>query len=76
MNTQDDTKGCPICGSKLAEIRGRYPGDAKRLVCPTCLQERMEWIRDVCNPTYGIACQEPTSQPSDGYHGRPAEADF
>ena len=32
-------KGCGVCGGHLASIRGRYPGDEKRTVCPTCLQE-------------------------------------
>jgi len=39
--------GCPICGGRLVEIRGRYPGDKKRKVCPTCLQERMDEMADV-----------------------------
>ena len=60
MDTQNGIKGCPICGGKLVEIRGRYPGDAKRSVCPTCLQERMESIRDVSDSAYGLACQDTT----------------
>lgn len=39
--------GCPICGGRLALIRGRYPKDEKRNVCPTCLQEKIEDINDI-----------------------------
>ena len=47
--------GCPVCGGKLTKIRGKYPGDPKREVCPTCLQERMDMIRDISNNHYGVA---------------------
>ena len=46
--------GCPVCGGKLTAIRGKYPGDPQRHVCPTCLQERMDMIRDMSNPDYGV----------------------
>lgn len=39
--------GCGICGGLLVEIRGRYPHTAKREVCPTCLAERMDQIREL-----------------------------
>jgi len=37
--------GCGQCGGKLMEIRGRYPNEPKRQVCPTCLMEIMENVR-------------------------------
>ena len=46
--------GCPVCSGKLTAIRGKYPGDPQRHVCPTCLQERMDMIRDMSNPDYGV----------------------
>jgi len=48
------TAGCPTCGAKLVTIRGRHPHDDRRKVCPTCLQERMDYIRDLLDPNYGI----------------------
>ena len=33
---------CGACGGKLIEIRGRYPKEPKRKVCPTCLMEIRE----------------------------------
>jgi len=49
--------GCPICGGQLVEIRGRYPGDPVRRVCPTCLQERMDQINEISARNYGVAYQ-------------------
>jgi len=49
--------GCGICGGKLVQIRGKYPGDEKREVCPTCLQERMDQINEISNKEYGVACK-------------------
>lgn len=49
--------GCPVCGGKLIEIRGKHPGDPKHNVCPTCLAKRMDMIRDMSDPGYyGTAC--------------------
>ena len=48
--------GCPCCGGKLTEIRGKYPGDPQRKVCPTCLADRLDMIRDMSDPNYGIGC--------------------
>ena len=39
---------CGTCGSKLAEIRGKYPKEPKRKVCPTCLMEKIEYALE-CN---------------------------
>lgn len=34
--------GCPVCGARLATIRGKIPGEPDRMICPTCAQERLE----------------------------------
>lgn len=49
--------GCGICGEAVVEIRGRYPNTERRKVCPTCLAERMDQIRDVSSSTWGQAAQ-------------------
>jgi len=49
--------GCHICGSALTEIRGRYPGESRRKVCATCLQEKLEIIHEETSPDYGRADQ-------------------
>jgi len=54
----DDITGCPMCCGRLAIIRGKFPGDDKRTVCPTCLQERMEQIYNVSSHGYGVPCQD------------------
>lgn len=45
---------CGICGGEMVEIRGRYPEnhlrrDRTRIVCPTCLAERMDQIREIAS---------------------------
>jgi len=57
-------KGCPICGSALTEIRGRYPnvGESRRKVCATCLQEKLEIIHEETSPDYCIADQNRSTQ--------------
>jgi hypothetical protein len=51
-------KDCPVCGGKMVFIRGRYPRSDKREVCPTCLQERMDNIKDISSHGYGVPCKE------------------
>jgi len=51
-------KGCPVCGSKKVFIRGKYPGDSKRKICPTCAQERLEDLLDRNDPDKNIPCKE------------------
>jgi hypothetical protein len=46
---------CPVCGGKTILIRGRHPNDDKRLVCPTCLQDRLDGILDIASRHYGKA---------------------
>lgn len=48
---------CGICGGEQIYIRGRYPKDDRRLVCSTCLQERMEQINSISSREYGVANQ-------------------
>ena len=50
-------EGCGICGGGMVFIRGRYPGMDKRIVCPTCLAERIDEIKMLCDPDYGQAGQ-------------------
>ncbi len=52
---------CSVCGGLLAEIRGRYPGDLGRWVCPTCLQEKLEGIREALDPGFGQVSCAPTN---------------
>jgi hypothetical protein len=47
--------GCGVCGGRLVEIRGRHPSDKPRQVCPTCLAERMDMIREMSAADYGMA---------------------
>lgn len=37
-------EGCRCCGSRLAMIRGKIPGQPDREVCPTCATEKLEDI--------------------------------
>lgn len=48
---------CSICGGKMVYIRGRHPGNVKRIVCPTCLAERMDDVRFIISGDYGIAME-------------------
>ena len=49
---------CDQCGGAVVMIRGKYPGFEKRKVCPTCLQERMDQISEMSDPSYGKANSE------------------
>ena len=46
---------CNRCGGTMIEIRGRYPKDPRRMVCPTCAFERLETIHDMTRRDYGTA---------------------
>lgn len=50
-----EVESCAGCGGKKVLIRGKRPGDDKRYVCPICLAERMDSIREMADPYYGIA---------------------
>jgi len=60
---------CQTCGGKTVMIRGRYPRDLEREVCPTCLAERMDTIREVADRNYGHAYQADTTEPRQGPQG-------
>jgi len=55
--SQGVDKGCGICGGKMVQIRGQYPKDGERRVCPTCCYERLEQIRQIADKNYGVAMQ-------------------
>lgn len=57
------TKGCNICGGELVLIRGRYPNEDKRQVCPTCNTERLEQINELSSNAYGVAMKESSIPP-------------
>jgi D-tyrosyl-tRNA(Tyr) deacylase len=48
---------CGVCGNRLVEIRGRYPRDLERTVCPTCCAERLDQINHISSRDYGVAMQ-------------------
>lgn len=52
------TKVCPVCGAIRVGIRGKCPGEPCRMVCPTCLQERMDNISNVVDDAYGKASRD------------------
>ena len=45
-------KGCNCCGGKLVFIRGKYPTDKERKICPTCTYERLEEIHRISDADY------------------------
>lgn len=48
--------GCGICGGPMVSIRPHVPKGERRVVCPTCLADRMDLIRETSDPEYGMAC--------------------
>ena len=46
---------CAICGGKRVLIRGRFPKEPEREVCPTCVTERLEQIQQIASMEYGAA---------------------
>lgn len=55
--------GCGTCGGQMVFVRGRYPETDKREVCPTCLSDRMDQIREITSPDYGHVRQNPNTNP-------------
>ena len=49
--------GCGICGGNMVYIRGKYPKDKKRKICPTCAYERLEQINEISSREYGKCYQ-------------------
>lgn len=48
-----ERKGCNCCGGELVFIRGKYPKDEQREICPTCAYERLEEIHRISDADYG-----------------------
>lgn len=44
---------CGVCGGFLVKIRGKYPHTDMRVVCPTCLAEKMDLIKEYSDANYG-----------------------
>jgi len=49
---------CPVCGGDMVFIRGKHPNSPKRIVCPTCLADKIDTIREISNPNDGYGKQE------------------
>lgn len=52
IRTENTEIRCGICGHKTVMIRGKHPDDEMRRVCPTCLQEKMDFLIDYLKPSY------------------------
>jgi len=50
----DGRVGCLACACEMVFIRPRYPNGPQRHVCPTCMADRMENIREITDSHYGI----------------------
>lgn len=48
---------CSICGGRMVFIRGRHPGMDNRVVCPTCMAEKLDDIKDRLRGDYGQVMQ-------------------
>lgn len=48
-------QSCGVCGGAMVSVRGRHPRDERRVVCPTCLADRMDNIREMAARDYGVA---------------------
>lgn len=53
-----EIEGCPACAGRLVMIRGRYPGDDKRKVCPTCLKETLEYLSTALTQDSGCSAKD------------------
>lgn len=62
---------CGVCGGKMVFVRGRYPGTDNRKVCPTCLADRMDMIRELTSAEYGQTYEAHPNVP-DQPRGNPA----
>jgi len=51
-------KTCTVCGGVLVTIRGKYPHSDKRTVCPICLADKMDMIREIVSEDYGKAMED------------------
>jgi len=46
ISTREHTSACTICGGKQIWISGKYPGVSSRLICPTCVVDKLERIHN------------------------------
>jgi len=53
---------CGICGGACVTIRGRFPMSDKRVVCPTCLADRLALIHELSSREYGVPALAPESE--------------
>lgn len=56
---EGESQHCSVCGSYKVLIRGKFPKDEKRRICPTCTYERLEQINEISSENYGKAYSEP-----------------
>jgi hypothetical protein len=40
---------CPVCGSNMVTIRGKHSNSSERIVCPACLADHIDMIREIIN---------------------------
>jgi len=43
----DAGSSCPVCGSDMVTIRGKYTNSTKRVVCPACLADCIDAISEI-----------------------------
>lgn len=55
FETTEQGPKCGACGGRQVFVRGRYPGHDNRPVCPQCLAERLDGIRNISSEHYGQA---------------------
>lgn len=55
--TDKPSPSCDICGGEKAYIRGKHPDEDKRLVCPTCMAETLDDVKDRMGDNYNRACE-------------------
>ena len=45
----DAGSSCPVCGDDMVAVRGKHPNSSKRVVCPACLADWVDMIRETVN---------------------------
>lgn len=49
LSPDSEPANCATCGNKQVVIRGRYPKDDKRTVCPVCMADKLDDLRAALN---------------------------
>lgn len=62
--SREKENNCNFCGGEMVLIRGKYPGNDKRYICPTCTHERLEQINEISSKNYGQAATQKINNPS------------